>query len=94
MTHEWKKLGFIVKEKDNLYSVSRYEETNTDIKLSGFVFHIDEEITYKAVSINEQEFKEMIQKTIEYLQDKKDLIHVMGNEWKHFKNHANKVNGK
>ncbi len=93
MTREWKKLGFMVKEGEKIYSVYKADIDNHS--LFGIAFHTnDNKITYQLVDVKEEDYKDMIQKTIEYLQDKNDLIHVMGNEWKHLKNHANKVNGK
>jgi hypothetical protein len=96
MTHEWKKLGFTVKESETLFSVYRLtgNPVNDDVERYGYDFIIDDEITCNPILYIGNEYPELIQKTIEYLQDKNDLIHVMGNEWKHLKNHANKVNGK
>jgi hypothetical protein len=91
MTEEWKQLGFIVKESEKIYSVHKANENY----LFGIAFHTnDNKITYQLVDVKEEDYKDMIERTVEYLQDKNDLIYVMGNEWKHLKNHANKVNGK
>ena len=94
MTEAWKKLGFIVTEKDNLYSVTKTKRKKDDIEISGIVFHIDDEITYELVTLSENDYKDLIQQTITYLKRKRDLVDVMGNEWTHYENHANKVFGK
>jgi hypothetical protein len=93
MTEVWKQLGFIVKEGEKIYSV--YKPDKDGNGLFGIAFHtIDNKITYQLVDVKEEDYKDMIERTVEYLQDKKDMIHVMGNEWQHLKNHSNKVFGK
>jgi hypothetical protein len=94
MTEAWKKLGFIVTEKDNLYSATKIKKNKDDVEISGIVFHVDDDITYELVILSENDYKDLIQQTITYLKRKRDLVDVMGNEWTHYENHANKVFGK
>jgi hypothetical protein len=94
MTEAWKKLGFIVTEKDNLYSATKIKKNKDDVEISGIVFHVDDDITYELVTLSENDYKDLIQQTITYLKRKRDLVDVMGNEWTHYENHANKVFGK
>jgi hypothetical protein len=91
MTEAWKKLGFIFTEKDNLYSVTKIKRRKDDVEISGIVFHIDDEITYELVTLSENDYEDLIQDTLTFLKRKRDLVDVMGNEWTHYENHANKV---
>jgi hypothetical protein len=96
MTEVWKQLGFIVQESDELYQVYRLtgNPVNDDVERYGFNFIIGDEITCNPVLYTGNEYPKEVKQTIAYLQDKKDMIHVMGNEWQHLKNHSNKVFGK
>ena len=96
MTEAWKKLGFTVKESDTLFSVYRLtgNPVNDDVERYGYDFIIGDEITLNPILYTGEEYKDLVEQTITYLKRKRDLVDVMGNEWTHYENHANKVFGK
>ena len=100
MIETWKKLGFIVKQSEDTFTVakahSKKKLNDEVIDLVGVTFKTyPDKVLYDIVGLElTDDLKETIEETVEWLEDKRDTIDVLGNEWKHLKNHSNKVFGK
>ena len=100
MTEKWKQLGFIVKESKDTFTVAKSQtkkKLNDEvIDLVGITFKsYPDKVLYDIVGLDlTDDLKQVIEQTVEWLEEKRDMIDVLGNEWKHLKNHGNKVFGK
>lgn len=100
MTDEWKKLGFIVKQNKDTFTVAKSQSkkklNDEVIDLVGINFKsYPDKVLYDIVGVElNDQIREAIEKTVAWLEEKQNTINVLGNEWEHLKNHGNKVFGK